>query len=239
MALHTTSGRWQLGFFLAATSTLLWGSLPIALSIMLKSIDPYTLTWYRLLGAGLILGVFLGANGTLPKLWSRPKSKLVMLLIGSIGLCGNYIFYLLGLNHITPSSAQVVIQVAPLLLLLGGLILFKERFSKVQSLGVLIFCVGFALFFHPDLKDILSGIGSKPKGVFWILCAATSWSVYALLQKQLLTDFTSPQIMFLIYVIIGLVLLPLTQPLAAIDLTPSQLGILLFCVLNSLIAYGS
>ena len=53
--MHVSSGRWLYGFLLALTTTLLWGVLPIMLKEVLKVMDPYTVTWYRLLSAGLVL----------------------------------------------------------------------------------------------------------------------------------------------------------------------------------------
>ncbi|HCP02937.1 MAG TPA: EamA family transporter, partial [Pseudomonas sp.] len=49
--MHVSSGRWLYGFLLALTTTLLWGVLPIMLKEVLKVMDPYTVTWYRLLSA--------------------------------------------------------------------------------------------------------------------------------------------------------------------------------------------
>ena len=239
MALHTTSGRWQLGFFLALSSTLLWGSLPIALSIMMQTIDAFTLTWYRMLGAGVVMILVLGFRGGLPRLTGHPRRIPLMLLAASAGLSINYVCYVLGLEYISPSAAQIVIQVAPILLLLGGLVLFKEGFSKGQTAGLLVFSVGFLLFFHPDLSQLISGQGGKRTGVLMIVTASVGWASYALLQKQLLNTFTSPQIMLLIYLVISMALLPLSHPAVVSHLNGWQWLLLLFCVFNSLVAYGS
>jgi len=64
--MHKTSGRWKLGFALALSTAMLWGVLPIALKIALKSVDPYTVTWYRFASSGVVLGIVLGMTGGLP-----------------------------------------------------------------------------------------------------------------------------------------------------------------------------
>ena len=46
-------------------------------------------------------------------------------------LLGNYLLYIWGLDHITPGAAQILIQLAPLLLLIGSVVIFKERFSAM------------------------------------------------------------------------------------------------------------
>ena len=54
------------------------------------------------------------------------------------GLTGNYVLYLVALSHTTPSVAQIVIQLALVFLLLGGLIVFRERFSARPRGGGLV-----------------------------------------------------------------------------------------------------
>lgn len=53
--MHTTSGRWSYGLFLALLTALLWGILPIKLKQVLQVVDPITVTWYRLLVSGGLL----------------------------------------------------------------------------------------------------------------------------------------------------------------------------------------
>ena len=53
------------------------------------------------------------------------------------GLTGNYLLYIWGLDHVNPGAAQILIQVAPLLLLVASVFVFKESFTGRQWLGVL------------------------------------------------------------------------------------------------------
>jgi EamA domain-containing membrane protein RarD len=57
--MHSTSGRWQLGFVLALTTTVLWGLLPIALKGLLTTMDASTVTWYRFVFAAVFTLVYL------------------------------------------------------------------------------------------------------------------------------------------------------------------------------------
>ena len=121
--MHRTTGRWKLGFLLALCTALLWGMLPIALKLLLGAMDVYSITWYRFLAAALILGAFVVRRVGLPGPRQLGGAGLWLLLIASLGLTGNYLFYLLGLDYLSPGAAQVVIQLAPMLLLLGGLVI--------------------------------------------------------------------------------------------------------------------
>ncbi len=62
--------------------------------------------------------------------------------------------------------------------------------------------------------------------------------MYALLQKQLLVKFSSVQILFMIYMFSIVVLLPFISPLSLFELTQMQFYLLLFCCVNTIVAYG-
>ena len=50
--------------------------------------------------------------------------------VATLTLIGNFVLYLVALDHATPSVTQVVIQLAPLLLLVGGVLVFRERLGR-------------------------------------------------------------------------------------------------------------
>lgn len=237
--MHVSSGRWFLGLVLALVTAVLWGILPIKLKEVLKVMDPVTVTWYRLVVSGSLLFLYLAAMRRLPTF--RPLGRkggwLVALAIG--GLLGNYVLYLMGLRMLTPGTTQLVIQVAPILLLLGSLFVFKERFSLGQALGLLVLVSGFGLFFNQRLEELFTSLGSYTTGVLIVLGAAFVWTFYGLAQKQLLTVWNSMQVMMVIYLGCALLLTPWVSPLEALQLSPLQGWLLLACCLNTLVAYGA
>ena len=237
--MHVSSGRWFLGLVLALVTAVLWGILPIKLKEVLKVMDPVTVTWYRLVVSGSLLFLYLAATRRLPTF--RPLGRkggwLVALAIG--GLLGNYVLYLMGLRMLTPGTTQLVIQVAPILLLLGSLFVFKERFSLGQALGLLVLVSGFGLFFNQRLEELFTSLGSYTTGVLIVLGAAFVWTFYGLAQKQLLTVWNSMQVMMVIYLGCALLLTPWVSPLEALQLSPLQGWLLLACCLNTLVAYGA
>ena len=48
---HSVTGRWRLGLSLAVLAMLTWATLPVALTLALVYLDPWTLTWFRFLVA--------------------------------------------------------------------------------------------------------------------------------------------------------------------------------------------
>jgi len=236
--IHTPTGNWKYALLLTLFSALLWGILPIALKAMMSYMDPYTITCYRFLFAGIVSFSVLSFKKRLPQLRQKNTQQAVILLIACLGLSGNYILYMLGLYRVGPGAAQVLIQLAPIMLLLGGVAIFKEDFRMRQVVGLICILIGIVLFFHNKVQEIFTSLTEYTLGVILIVGASATWAVYALAQKQLLKLFNSQQILLLIYFSGAILLLPTAAPgrLLSLDLT----GILLlaFCGANTLLAYG-
>ena len=237
--MHISSGRWLYGLLLALTTALLWGILPIKLKEVLQVMDPITVTWYRLLVAGSILFIWLGAKRRLPNFAPLGRRGLGLLGLAIGGLVSNYVLYLIGLNLLTPGTTQLVIQMAPILFLLASLLVFRESFSLGQGVGMCVLLLGFGLFFNQRLDELLTSLTSYTTGVLIVLAAAFVWVFYGLAQKQLLTQWSSPQIMLVIYLACALILTPWAHPLQVLQLSPLQAWLLLACCLNTLVANGA
>jgi drug/metabolite transporter (DMT)-like permease len=236
--MHTVSGRWQLGLALALTTAVCWGLLPIALKITLTGMDAWTLTWYRFATAGTLLGAFLAWRGRLPLHGLRDRRSAGLYAVALLGLVGNYVSYLVALELTTPTVAQVLIQLAPLFLLFGGLVVFRERFAPLQWLGFAVLVTGLGVFFHDRLAEVFAIETKLGLGVAIMLFSATAWAVYALAQKQLLTRLASEQVLLLVYLgAVPLLFLP-AHPSQAAGLGGLQLGMLAFCCANTVVAYG-
>ncbi|MBX3702928.1 MAG: DMT family transporter [Steroidobacteraceae bacterium] len=232
-------GNWKLGFTMSLTTAVLWGLLPIALKVALTGMDAVTITWWRFAVSMAGLGAFLAWRGQLPRLAGAGRTGWVLLAVALAMLLANYVLYLVALDHTTPSVAQVVIQLAPLLLLLGGVFVFKERFAPSQWLGFAVLAVGLLLFFNRRLPELLRPAEGLGLGVLLMIVAAVAWAVYGLLQKQLLRRFSARQVLWLLYAGATIALLPFSAPMLVRGLDGLQLGMLGFCCANTLVAYGA
>jgi drug/metabolite transporter (DMT)-like permease len=237
--LHKPTGRVGLGLALTLTTVAFWATLPIGLKLALAEIDPMTITWYRFSCAALILGGILAARGTLPKLGRLRARTLGLLGVAAACLSANYGLYVLGLHHTNAGTAQVVIQIAPVLFTLGGIFLFRERFRPQQWLGLALLVVGMATFSRDQIAHMVSGLDRYYVGLAFMVGAAVSWALYAMAQKQLLVDMSSPSVMLCIYVCATLIFFPLADPTQVSSASPSALAGLAFCVVNMLAAYGT
>lgn len=239
MPLHRSSGQWRLGLLLSLVTVFFWGVLAVFLKVLLQALDAYTITWFRFLFAFSLLAGYLAAKRQLPSLKQLRAIPHNLLLAAIFGLALNYIFFLLGLGQTSPNNAQVIIQIAPVMLGFGSLILFKEKYTRQQWLGVGILALGMTLFFHEQLRMLVANWGSYLIGNVLLLLGAIVWAIYALAQKQLLQSLTSPAIVLCIYGSSALLFSPIASPAKILTLSPLYMGILIFSALNTSIAYGA
>lgn len=239
MELHRPSGRVWLGLGLAATTMVLWGVLPLALQLALRSLDAVTITAFRFVVAAALLFVWLRRRRQLPPLRTLGRTEWWLLLAAIVGLTVNYVSYLMGLDQTSAANASVLIQAAPLLLSLGGIFVFREHFTRLQWLGFVVLVGGLVTFFWGQLGLLAAEAARYLGGVGLLMFAAVTWAAYGLAQKQLLHTLPSQAVMLCLYAGCGLLLVPASEPGALLSLSPLAWGALVFCALNTLVAYGT
>ena len=239
MSRHTPSDRRGLGFALACTTMLLWGLLPLALKALLAKLDSSTIVGFRFLCSALLVWGLLATRGQVPNLRKLTRSGWWLLTLAIFGLGFNYLAYMLGLNLTTPAVAQVIIQLAPPILTVGGLIFFRERFTLLQWCGFLVLLGGLALFFTAQLELNSDDFSSYYTGAAWVAAAAFAWAVYGMAQKQLLLQLSSQGVMLCIYVACSFVFVPLSSLDSLARLNSVEWALLAFATLNTVIAYGA
>lgn len=203
-------------------------------------LDPITTTFFRLSLAAAILTPLLVATQQLPNRAKYLSPKLALRLLGTgVLVAGNYGLFCFGLEKTTPEAAEVMIQIAPMLLLLAGLWVFKEPFSTAQWCGFGCFVFGLMLFFNHHLADLFIAFNAYGVGLLMVAMSGLCWAGYGISQKLLLREFNPQETMLAFYWIGALLLVPFCNfsPLADFDLW--QLALLLSCGVITLVAYGS
>jgi drug/metabolite transporter (DMT)-like permease len=224
---------------LAATTAIMWGVLPIALKGVMQTLDPMTTTFFRFAIAAILITPYLITRKRLINKSKIVSTKLFLQLLGAgLLLTANYALYILGLERTTAEAAQVMMQLAPVLLLLSGVWVFKERFSPIQWIGFAIFFSGLLMFFSPRFDDIFTHLNDYGVGLLLLAAAAITWVGYAVIQKFLIKEFNAEETMLVFYWIGALVFLPFSNFTLLLNLTSLQWALLGFCGLNTLIAYG-
>jgi drug/metabolite transporter (DMT)-like permease len=235
----TSSVRHWYGFTLSLLVAFMWGVLPVFIKLCLQSMDAVTITWYRFAVAGLFVFAVLWQQRALPVMSKLVFKKRMWLLVASLFLLANYVSNVTALKYLSPEATQVTMQLAPFLLMMGGIVFYGERFTVIEKCGAMVLFSGLLLFFNDSLLALVSTLDEFTVGVLFVIFSAFCWAAYALMQKPLLRVLSAAQLTLMIYVIGVLVLLPFTQLRQLMDMTSLQIFALVFCCVNTIIAYGA
>jgi drug/metabolite transporter (DMT)-like permease len=238
LKLHTSSGNWQLGLGLSIVTVLLWGLIPLALGVVLQSIDVATVNAFRFLSSFVLLGSYLASRQQLPTVKQLRATSPILMSVAIGGLTCNYLFFTKGLLATSPSHAEVLIQLAHLFFGFGGLLIFKETYSRKQLVGLGILVLGLVGFFNQQLA-VVAATDKYWAGSAMLAFAALTWAIYALAQKQMLQNLSSGQIMWIIYGCCGVIFGVFSHPASVLTMSPLQWGMLIFAGLNTFVAYGA
>lgn len=235
--LMSTINNWKIGLMLTLLVVFFWATLPVALKISLMAVDPWTLTWFRFCTATLFTFVIIAYTGSWKGFLTLQIRDWLWLFLAGVMLIGNYVLFLLGLEKTTPGNAQVLIQLAPFLMIVGGVYIFKEPFGGKQKIGACLLLIGLALFFKDQMGAVLKA--EYATGVLIMVFAAITWAVYALIQKKLNAVLSSQAILAIIYLLSSVLLLPFSTPEKLQGLNQQQWIAVSYACFNTVGAYGA
>jgi drug/metabolite transporter (DMT)-like permease len=237
--MKSVENKYWLGIFFAATAGFMWAILAIAMKVAVQFMDGLTISWFRFAFSFISLFIILSFKS--PDVLTILKRPPLKACLASLFLLGNYVFYIQGVKLTTPSLVQVMIQLAPLTLVLIGVFIFKEELKKRQVLGMILSGVGFFLFYSDQFRTILNtSHGPEFKiGAVLVIIAAVSWAIYGALQKVLLKKFSTNHINLILFGTPTIFLIPWVQFNSFFQLVWWQWLLVLFLGLNTIIAYGA
>ena len=214
---------------------MLWGVLPVLLKIALEYFSSGTIVEFRFAFSFFVLFAFLA--------WKNEKTLDILTNPPGLGLCAgvclaaNYYYFMIGLCLSGPSNTAVVIQIAPVLVVIAGTVLFKERFEKVKQLGLGIAIVGFVLFYLDQRNH-----SSNPEQYFVangnIVLAAVVWAIYAVAMKRLTGRYEAQNINLLVYGVAAVILIPGMEWAELANADGLGWVLLVLLGLNTVLAYG-
>ncbi len=164
------------------------------------------------------------------------KPKVSSILAG-LFLAVNYFGYMKGIELTTAGNAQVMIQMAPTLLIFIGIFYFKEKLSARQLFGVAVAVFGFYFFYQSQITNALNSNIDLLAGNLWIFIAALTWALFTTLQKtssyKSLNHFN-----VVVYLFAAIALTPNANLFSLLTIGWLDLLVLFFLGLNTVIAYG-
>jgi len=223
------------GLLLAAITSVLWGTVPIAGKVALAGIGPSALSSLRLICAGVFVALVLGQRrGGLRPLFSRPPA---LVYLATFGLACNYLCYMLGLERAGAGTTQVLIQLAPLFLILLSIFWLKERPTRRQTLGAAVALSGVLLVSWDPGRAEVALSPERTVGIVLVLVSGLAWGLYAAAHRRLGERFTSGRTMTWIFVFSALLIAPSIPLEKARHPDAVQLLAILYLCANTVAAY--
>jgi drug/metabolite transporter (DMT)-like permease len=224
------------GIFFSITTALLWGVLPIFLKICLLGFHAGTISWFRFFFAFLILFIILQWKAHEPLVILRKPPW--MGILGGACLSANYYWVTVGVDLSGPSNMAVLIQTASVFLVLAGVYVFRERLTLRQTLGMLVAGSGLFLFFH-DQQSRIQNTGDYYYADFLIVLAGMVWVGYMVSQKFLSRQYGAQSLNLLVYAVAVFTLIGGVDWTNFISAGLTAWLSLIFCGINTLLAYAA
>lgn len=162
----------------------------IAKILMPDYIKPLGLVALRAIVATTLFWLF---SIVFPKEKVERKDLIYMLSFFMFGVFFNQVFFLMGLNKTTPINASLLMLINPILAIIFGAIILKEKFSGIRLAGVLIGMSGTALLILGRGNFELSK--GSVIGDILILITAASWALFLVVIKRMTTKYRSFTVM--------------------------------------------
>tara|TARA_B100000614_G_scaffold154898_1_gene137169 strand:+ start:2742 stop:3638 length:897 start_codon:yes stop_codon:yes gene_type:complete len=126
------------------------------------------------------------------------SSDLVRLIFcGLFGVAINQLFFFEGLNLTTPINAAIIMTVSPILVIVFSAIIIKEKITIRKIFGIFLGLTGAATLI---LKSGAISLNNDYFiGNFLVFVNATSYSIYLVIVKGLMTKYNPITVMFYVF----------------------------------------
>ncbi|MBO7111405.1 MAG: EamA family transporter [Bacteroidaceae bacterium] len=180
----------------ALVSALFLGLYDVAKKQSLKENAVIPVLWFNTLFCSLLMlpftllsaktGLLDGSIFFVPTAgWEQHR----LLMLKAFIVLGSWIFGYFGMKHLPITLFGPINATRPIIVLLGGLLLFGERLNLYQWIGVIIAVISFYMLSVSGKKEGISF--GRNKWVFCVIMATVLGAVSALLDKYLLGRYNN------------------------------------------------
>jgi len=194
-----------LPYFIMVLPPLFWAGNFIIGRAVSHLHAPLGLSFWRWFLASIILLPFV-----IKPLWQQ--RQIIIQNIGKIFILSilgvssfNSLAYI-SLQYTTATNATLLNSFIPIFILIIAGLIFKEKISRKQILGILVSLIGVIVILTRLDKQVIVALEIN-KGDLWMLLAALDWALYSILLKYLRPKALKPMPFLGIMMIIGTIVL--------------------------------
>lgn len=166
---------------------------------------------------------------------STRKDKILLFLLGALGIYGFMFFYLIGLSKTTPVSSSIFSSLQPIWVFILSVLFFKETITKMKVTGILIGLGGALLCILTQKSDDLAS--DALTGNILCLLSSVAYAVYLIASNRILKNvgvMTMLRYTFSGAAFSGIIVSAITGFDAAVLTSPTHwkpMGVLLFVLI--------
>jgi len=194
-----------LPYFIMVLPPLFWAGNFIIGRAVSHLHAPLGLSFWRWFLASIMLLPFV-----IKPLWQQ--RQIIIQNIGKIFILSilgvssfNSLAYI-SLQYTTATNATLLNSFIPIFILIIAGLIFKEKISRKQILGILVSLIGVIVILTRLDKQVIVALEIN-KGDLWMLLAALDWALYSILLKYLRPKALKPMPFLGIMMIIGTIVL--------------------------------
>lgn len=172
-------------WFLLVMCNLFWAGNYVFGKYVIVEVTPLWITFSRWILALFFLIPI--AHYIEKPVWSKAKKDWFLLLcMGVLGVIGFNIFLYSALGYTTPTNAALVSALNPGVIVICSIILYKERISILQTLGLIIsFAGALVVLTNGDIERLLQLQFNR--GDLLMVGAIIIWTLYTLIARRIST----------------------------------------------------
>ncbi len=144
---------------------------------------PLTIVFFRLSTAVIVLSLFLFITKRFEKI--RKEDRIYFFFIALFEPFLYFIFESYGLSFVSSTVASVIIATIPIFTAIGALILFREKLSMFNYLGIIVSFTGIFIFTVAGK----SNLSFNTKGVILMFLAVMCATGYSLILRRLANNY--------------------------------------------------
>jgi len=180
-------------FALLGVALIYGSSFLIAKSAMQGAVPPRAFILFRVTGAALLFWLLSPFSGSHSFLRIPNKDKLLLAVSALFGVTTNMLFFFEGLKITTPVNASIMMVSGPIMVLVAGAIIVKERITPPKIAGIILGAVGAFWLIYSGANFQLAGLFSSDvaKGNLFVLVNASSYAIYLVVVKPLMARYNA------------------------------------------------
>ncbi len=209
--------------FALAGTVVFFSILVIIARAAVSEVSPMLLLFIRMFVAAVAFLPFLLKS----KVWQKPKINNLILvsLLSTI----NLVFFIWGIQYTSASTSQLIYAAQPILAIIVGTYIYKQKYSSLSIIGVLLGLAGLGIIIIHSAVDKGETIAGGIVGNIAVTIAMLGWFWYIMLSKKLSKYFSPIEIASVsvfVSLVVSVVLLFLQTVLTPIHIVLSWKAVL-------------